>query len=102
MVQNVWQKVDRFEFFPAMSIGWVPSGEDFWEPLQDYVNFFKIRGSYGVVGNDEMDEGAGHFLYVDNVILNGGGYHTGYRGEYSYNGPGFNTLAVERCLVGNV
>lgn len=88
-------KGDRFEFFPAMSIGWVPSGEDFWEPLQDYINFFKIRGSYGVVGNDEMDEGAGHFLYVDNVILNGGGYHTGYDGEYSYNGPGFNTLAVE-------
>ncbi len=88
-------KGDRFEFFPAMSIGWVPSGEDFWEPLQDYVNFLKIRASYGVVGNDEMDEGPGHYLYVDNVTLSGGGYHTGYDGEKGYTGPGFNTMAIE-------
>ena len=53
-------KGERFEFFPAMSVGWVPSGEDFWEPLQNSINYFKLRASYGVVGNDEMDEGAGH------------------------------------------
>ena len=88
-------KGERFEFFPAMSVGWVPSGEDFWEPMSDYVNFLKIRASYGVVGNDEMDEGAGHFLYVDNVNLYGVQYHTGYDGEYAYSGPVFNTMAVD-------
>ena len=88
-------KGERFEFFPAMSVGWVPNGEDFWEPLQNSINYFKLRASYGVVGNDEMDEGAGHFLYVDNVTLSGGGFHTGYDGGKYYAGPGFNTLAVE-------
>ena len=39
-------KNDRFEFFPAMSLGWVASGEDFWKPIEKYVNYFKIRGSY--------------------------------------------------------
>ncbi|MDD3039870.1 TonB-dependent receptor [Bacteroides sp.] len=91
------KKGERFEFFPAMSVGWVPNGEDFWEPLQDYVSFLKIRSSYGVVGNDGMDEGAGHFLYVDNVNLNGGGFHTGYDGGYYYVGPNFSTYAVENA-----
>lgn len=88
-------KDDRFEFFPAMSLGWVPSSEDFWEPLQKYINHFKIRGSYGIVGSDGLDEGAGHYLYVDNVALSGNTFHTGYHGEYAYSGPVFNTFAVE-------
>lgn len=88
-------KGTRFEFFPAMSLGWVLSEESFWSPLQKYINYLKIRGSYGVVGNDEMDEGAGHFLYVDNITLSGNGFHTGFDGENYYSGPGFNTLAVE-------
>lgn len=44
-------KEDRFEFFPAASLGWVLSGEKFWEPIADYVDYFKIRGSYGLVGS---------------------------------------------------
>ena len=40
---------DRFEFFPAMSLGWAVSSEKFWEPVRKYVDFFKIRGSYGLV-----------------------------------------------------
>ena len=90
-------KDDRFEFFPAMSLGWVPSSEDFWKPLRDYINHFKIRGSYGIVGSDGLDEGAGHYLYVDNVALNNKTFHTGYRGEYGYSGPTFNTFAVENA-----
>ena len=88
-------KGDRFEFFPAMSLGWTVSEENFWKPLKDYVSYFKIRGSYGVVGSDQMSETPGHYLYVDNIILSGGGFHTGYQGENWATGPGFNTFAVE-------
>lgn len=28
-------KEDRFEFFPAMSLGWVISEEEFWEPIKN-------------------------------------------------------------------
>ena len=38
---------DRYEFFPAMSLGWVISNEDFWTPVRDAVDFFKIRTSFG-------------------------------------------------------
>lgn len=49
---------DRFEFFPAVSVGWAVSNEKFWEPLRDYVDFLKIRGSYGIVGSDGFDDAA--------------------------------------------
>ena len=48
----------RFEFFPAASVGWVMSAEKFWEPISKYVNHFKIRTSYGLVGSDEFNSGA--------------------------------------------
>lgn len=40
--------------FWGASAGWVPSEESFWRSLGGFgetVNFFKIRGSYGTVGN---------------------------------------------------
>jgi len=68
-------KTHRFEFFPAVSLGWVISNEDFWKPIAPYVNYMKFRGSYGIVGNDETGEyldNAQHFLYRNAVKINVG------------------------------
>lgn len=79
----------RFEFFPAMSLGWVISGENFWKPISKYIDFLKLRGSYGLVGNDETGEyedGVQHFLYINAVKTNVGrgawfgSAHTAYWG----------------------
>ena len=40
---------NRWGSFPSLSLGWVVSEEDFWN--SDLISFFKIRSSYGVVGN---------------------------------------------------
>ncbi|WP_195630121.1 TonB-dependent receptor [Bacteroides finegoldii] len=91
-------KEERFEFFPAMSLGWVISNENFWEPLNKYVDYLKIRGSYGLVGSDEtgLDAGAPHFLYINNVNMNGGqSFATGYTGGVTYTGPSVNSYAIE-------
>ncbi len=68
-------KHDRFEFFPAISLGWMISNEPFFEPLTKWVNSFKLRGSYGLVGSDETGSAAGapHFLYIDQVNVIGSG-----------------------------
>ena len=70
---------NRFGFFPSVSLGWVITEENFW-PENDYVNFFKVRGGYGVVGNDNI----GDFAYLSTV---GGGrnYPFGIYGDY-FNG----------------
>ena len=43
---------NKFGYFPSASLGWVMSNEDFFE--SEAVNFFKVRASYGIVGNDNI------------------------------------------------
>ncbi len=50
----------RFGLFPAYSLGWVLSKESLF-PKNDIVTFFKVRGSYGETGNDNI--GGTRFLY---------------------------------------
>ena len=92
-------KEDRFEFFPAASLGWVMSSEKFWEPIADYVDHFKIRGSYGLVGSDSFDSGAQHFLYQNQVGIGGGAsYTTGLpTNSITRQGHAFNILAVQNA-----
>lgn len=56
---------NKYGFFPSASLGWVASREGFW-PENEVVDFLKIRGSYGVVGNDRI----GDFSYLSTI---GGG-----------------------------
>ncbi len=51
----------RFGLFPAFSLGWVVSNEKFFKQNPIFT-FFKIRGSYGVVGNDQI--GGRRYLYL--------------------------------------
>ncbi|MFP3590560.1 SusC/RagA family TonB-linked outer membrane protein [Chryseobacterium sp. SIMBA_038] len=57
--------------FPAMSLGWNVSNEDFW-PENNVVNSFKLRGGYGVLGNDAID----NFQYA-NFLIPGSNYTFG-------------------------
>jgi TonB-linked SusC/RagA family outer membrane protein len=41
----------RHKFYPGISAGWVVSRESFWTPLESAVNFLKLRGSYGSLGD---------------------------------------------------
>lgn len=79
---------DRFGFFPAISLGWVVSGEKFFEPLTDYIDHFKLRGSYGLVGSDELaSPGGSHYLYIDKIQDNNINYL-----QYKFGEAGTSTL----------
>lgn len=54
-------KGKRFGLFPAFSAGYVISNEPFF-PENNFVTFLKLRGSYGVVGNDQI--GGRRYLYL--------------------------------------
>ena len=51
---------DQWAFFPSFSVGYRISEEAFWKPLKSTISNAKIRGSYGVIGNQEI--GANMFL----------------------------------------
>ncbi|WP_295903993.1 TonB-dependent receptor [uncultured Alistipes sp.] len=70
----------RFGFFPSVAVGWVISNEPFWKGIKEQVSLFKLRTSYGLVGNDvissdysdrfpyltTVDMGQGYDVYIGN------------------------------------
>ncbi len=44
---------NRWGFFPSVSAGWLVSNESFFSKL-DFVSLFKLRGSWGINGNDRI------------------------------------------------
>lgn len=46
-----FMKDQRWNFFPSFSLGWNVARENFWKPLESVVNQFKLRGSWGELGN---------------------------------------------------
>jgi TonB-dependent starch-binding outer membrane protein SusC len=45
----------RFGNFPAVLFGWRASEEGFWKENIPFINYFKLRASYGIVGMDPGD-----------------------------------------------
>ncbi len=54
----------KYGIFPSFSLGWVVSNEDFWK-RNDIINSLKIRGGYGVNGNDGAIP---NFRYLSTVV----------------------------------
>lgn len=73
----------RYGFFPAGSVGWVMSSEEFMKPVR-FINFLKLRASYGIVGNDKYS--GDRFLYMPNSWTGNNGAI--YGGSYQF-GPGY-------------
>jgi len=46
----------QYGFFPSVALGWVPTGYKFMQEAAPWLNYFKIRASYGTVGNDRISE----------------------------------------------
>lgn len=66
---------NRFAFFPAASFGWVLSEENFLKGSK-HVDFLKLRGSVGVVGNCQL--GADNrFAYREITTLISNNYYWG-------------------------
>ncbi len=87
----------RFGFFPAYSLGWVASNEQFFRPLLPVVNNLKFRASYGKVGNDQ--QGASRFLYLDQTYYR----HNSSNGAYGefFLGSLSNGYYISEGLMGN-
>ncbi|PJJ75927.1 TonB-linked SusC/RagA family outer membrane protein [Thermoflavifilum aggregans] len=44
----------QWGFFPSASAGWIVSKENFFRKWLKYIEFIKIRGSYGILGNQSI------------------------------------------------
>lgn len=82
-------KGHRFGFFPSLALGYNISNEKFWSKIKPIISNFKIRGSWGLVGNDATN--AGRFAYLEELELDGSDYfQTGIKQDTGYKGPIWN------------
>ena len=72
-------KGNRFGFFPGVSVGWRISEEDFWKEHVEWMEYLKIRASWGQMGNDKVDafQYMTAYTYDNPAILNGGVINNG-------------------------
>lgn len=83
----------QYGFFPSVGTGWMLSNEKFWEPLKTAISTFKVRGSWGLVGNDAIAGRAGRFFYLSDIAMGGGNYRWGSDFMNAYNGYSINRYA---------
>lgn len=67
-------KGNRFGFFPSFAAGWIVSEEKFMENINHVLTKLKLRGSWGLVGNDDVGV---RFPYIS-TIDGTGEYYWGY------------------------
>lgn len=89
-----FQKGSKFGLFPSISAGWVISNESFFKPLANTLSLLKLRGSYGVVGNDNVGRGD-RFPYLTQI---GNGSNTGF----GLNGTWFQGLTENLIGIENL
>ncbi len=60
--------------FPSFSAGWIISNENFMKPLQPWLDFLKLRGGWGINGNDNIST---TFAYESLIALSNATYEIG-------------------------
>jgi len=63
----------RWETFPSISVGWRFDKENFFPIDRNIVNMFKVRGSYGMLGNENI----GEYQYMATLARNNMTYSFG-------------------------
>ena len=79
---------NRYGFFPSFGLAYHLSNEKFWEPIKDVVTNFKIRTTYGLVGNDQIGNVNDRFFYLSNVTIGDGNFGSAFGEQYGYYQPG--------------
>ncbi|UXP32057.1 TonB-dependent receptor [Reichenbachiella agarivorans] len=68
----------RFGFFPSGAVGWMVSNESFMQGTKNWLDHFKIRYSYGVVG---AEKSAARFAYVSTYSQDDNANRSPYFGQ---------------------
>ena len=81
----IFPENSRFGFFPGVLVGWNISKENFFMNRVTFINYLKLRGSYGQLGNDQV--------FFNNVLQ-----EYAYLPTYSLNGTQVLNSTVQRTL----
>ncbi len=88
-------KQERWGFFPSMGLGWMVSNENFMKVYEKTITKLKLKGTYGLTGNDQIGETSDRFFYMSRVNMNDGNRASQFGTSlgYSRNGTSFTRYA---------
>ncbi|MRG47821.1 SusC/RagA family TonB-linked outer membrane protein [Chitinophaga sp. SYP-B3965] len=79
----------RFGFFPSAGVAWTISNEDFFKPYSKSVTNLKLRGTYGLVGNDAIGNQEDRFFYLSQTNPNDASKGATFGRDNGYTRPGY-------------
>lgn len=97
-----FDKNNRWGFFPSVGLAWNLAEEAFMEPTRTILDKFKVRVSYGLVGNDELTDWINNpkeerYFYLNMVNMSAGNAYFGDNWDYIYR-----TVATTRYGNSNI
>ena len=90
---------NRWGFFPSFGAAWMVSNEVFFEPLTDVISQFKLKGTYGLVGNDAIGDWRDRFYYLSEINMNSD-RAVNWGTQLNYNPGGINTVRYANDRIG--
>jgi len=88
---TMFAKDHQWGYFPSLSAGWVASNESFMESTKNWLDFLKVRASWGSNGND----GISAFNYLSLISLSNARYNFGSDNSTLTQGSYPSTIGVE-------
>lgn len=88
----------RWGLFPSFLVGWRISNEDFWKNNISFIDYFKLKASFGQMGNDEVNA----FQYLTSYAFSTGGiFGSSYSQSLAQSGTPNPFITWERANVFN-
>ena len=72
---SIFNDGKRWGFFPSVSAGWVMTNEKFMQGTKSWLDFFKLRASWGQNGNNRIPK----YQYLATIRQSGGSGDSGYK-----------------------
>lgn len=93
-------KKERFGFFPSVGLAWFASNEHFWgDNFKRIVSKLKIKGTYGLVGNDAIGDETDRFFYLSEVNMNSSAKAYTFGDDFSYTVNGVSISRYANDLI---
>ena len=77
---SIFNKGKRWGWFPSVSAGWVITNENFMQGTSSWLDFLKIRASWGQNGNNRIAK----YQYLATIAQSGPNGDSGYKFSDSY------------------
>ncbi len=94
-----FDKSHRYGFFPSAGLAWNIANEQFFKNIKQTVNKLKLRGTYGLVGNDQIGNENDRFFYLSKVNMNDGNRGYTFGDNYSEQFSGISISRYENKAI---